>query len=112
MYKVFDKYFDAGWRNFVKGIRESNDISNLRLFKILASIKDSEFVADLIKLMRSMKSGHAYLTLTKNTKGVLLKNPKSENIPFYTVEKYPSGSYKEGRIYIQIKENRWVTFAF
>lgn len=111
-HKVIDKYFDAGWKSFVKGIRAENDISNLRMFKILQKIKGPEFVADLIKFMKSTGHQHAYLELTKKPKGMLLKDSRFKTIPELMIEKYTSGSYREGKVYIRINENRWVKFTF
>lgn len=110
-YKVLDKYFDAGWRDWVKSIHQQNDISNLRMFKILSTLKGNDFVGDLINLM-GKKNRHAYLRLTKTSKGILLKDARYKTIPELMINKYTSGSYREGEVYIQVKENRWITFVF
>lgn len=110
-YKVLDKYFDDGWKSFVKGIQQENDISNVRLFKILASLKGNDFVADLIKLMGKHHK-HAYLELTKNPKGILLKDSRFKTIPELMIDKYTAGSYREGKVYVQVKPDRWVGFVF
>jgi hypothetical protein len=110
-YKVLDKYFDAGWRDFVKEIHRKNDVSNIRMFKLLSAINGNDFVADLIKLMgRQNKS--ALIKLTKKPKGILLKDSRFKNIPELMVNKYPSGSYKEGEIFIQVHPDRWITFVY
>lgn len=111
IYKVLDKYFDAGWREWVKGIRRQNDISNLRMFKILSILKGNDFVSDLIKLM-GKKNKSAYLQLTKKPKGILLKDNRFKTIPELMINKYPSGTYREGEVFIQINKNRWVYFIF
>lgn len=110
-HKVLDRHFDAGWRYFVNSIRAENDISNIRMFKILCEIKGSDFVKDLIKLM-STANKHAQLNLTKKPKGILLKDNRFKTIPEIMIEKYPSGSYRQGQIYIQIRHDRWVGFVF
>ena len=110
-YKVLDKYFDAGWKSFVKGIQQENDISNVRMFKILAALKGNDFVADLIKLM-GKNHKHAYLELTKKPKGILLKDSRFKTIPDLMIDKYTAGSYREGKVYVQVKSDRWVGFVF
>lgn len=110
-YKVLDKYFDAGWKNWVKGIQQQNDVSNVRMFKILSELKGNDFVADLIKLM-GKHNKHAYLELTKKPKGILLKDSRFKNISELIIDKYPSGSYREGKVFVQVKPDRWVGFVF
>lgn len=110
-YKVIDRYFDEGWKNWVRGIQHQNDISNVRLFKILSRIKGNDFVADLIRLM-GKKNKSALLQLTNNPKGVLLKDNRFETIPEIMIDKYPSSSYREGKIFIQVNDSRWVSFVF
>lgn len=112
LYKVFDRLFDAGWRNYVNDIRRKNDISNIRLFKILSRITGNDFVADLIKFMKSTKHEHAYLELTKKPKGMLLKDSRYKSIPEFMIDKYSAGSYREGKVYIQFAPDRWVSFVF
>lgn len=112
LYKELDKYFDAGWRQWVRGIEQKNNISNIRMFKILASIKSVEFVKDLTMLMTSTKNKFALLTLTKKPKGMLLKDSRFKTIPEIMIDKYPSGSYRQGKVFIQINTNRWVCFVF
>jgi len=112
LYKVLDRYFDAGWREFVRGIQSQNQISNLRVFRILSKIKGNDFVADLIALMKVMKQKYAYLSFTKNPKGVIIKDNRTKSITELMVEKFQSGSYREGKIYIQVRPDRWVTFVF
>lgn len=110
--KVLDKYFDAGWKNFIKDVRSKNDISNVRMFKILCLIKGSEFTADLADFMKKTGHKHALLELTTEPKGILMKDSRYPTIPELMIEKYPSGNYKKGAVYIHIKQNRWVTFVF
>lgn len=110
-YKVLDKYFDAGWKHWVQGIQQQNDVSNVRLLKILSQIKGNDFVADLIALM-GKKNKHAYLELTRKPKGIVLKDGRFANIPELMIDKYTSGSYREGKVFIQIKKDRWVSFVF
>lgn len=111
LYKVLDQYFDAGWREWVKEIRKGNDISNLRMFKILASIKGTDFINDLIALM-GKKNKSAYLELTKHPKGMLLQDSRFKTIPEIMIDKYPSTSYRQGKVFIQVNHNRWVSFVF
>jgi hypothetical protein len=111
-YKALDKYFDAGWRSWVKEIQHQNDISNLRMFKILSALKGNDFVSDLIDLMKSTKNKSAYLELTRKPKGVLLTDNRYKSIPEFMIEKYPSGSYRQGKLFIQVTKNRWVSFVF
>jgi hypothetical protein len=110
-YKVLDKYFDAGWRNWVKGIQQKNDISNVRMFKILSAIKGNDFVADLIKLMGKQNKS-ALLRLTKKPKGVLLKDNRFKNIPELMINKYTAGAYRDGEVFVQVNDSRWVYFVF
>lgn len=110
-HKVLDKYFDAGWREFVKGIQGRNDLSNLRLLRILAKIKDADFVSDLLKLM-GRKNKHARLELTKKPKGILLKDNRFPTIPELMILKYTTGAYREGEVYIPVDKERWVRFIF
>jgi hypothetical protein len=111
LYKVLDKYFDAGWREFVKEIHRQNDVSNIRMFKILSQLKGNDFVADLIKLMGKQNKS-ALLKLTKTPKGILLKDNRFKSIPELMINKYPSGSYREGEVFLQIRHDRWVMFVF
>lgn len=111
LYKCLDKIFDAGWRNWVKEIHRENDISNIRMFKILSSLKGADFVIDLIKLM-GKRNKSALLKLTKHPKGILLKDNRFATIPEMMLEKYPSGSYREGKVHIQVREDRWISFVF
>jgi hypothetical protein len=110
-YKVLDKEFDKGWRDWVNDIYKQNDISNLRTLKILSALKGNDFIADLIKLM-GKKNKHAYLNLTRKPKGILLKDNRFENIPELMINKYPSGSYREGEVFVHVKDDRWVYFVF
>lgn len=109
--KIIMKEFDAGWREWVKDIYQQNHISNLRMFKILNSIKGSDFITDLISLM-GKKNKFALLNLTKKPKGILLKDDRFKTIPEIMINKYPSSSYREGEIFIQINAERWVYFVF
>lgn len=111
-YKVLDKYFDAGWREFVKGIRAANDISNFRMFKIVRNLKGNDFVKDLIAFMSSTKNKHALLELSKEPKGMKFKDARYKTIPELWIDKYPSGQYREGDVYFQIKDDRWLKFTF
>ena len=111
-YKVLDRFFDAGWREYVKDIHRRNDVSNIRTFKILSQLKDVDFVRDLMKLMKLMKCEHALLNFTKKLpeKGVWLNDQRTKGIPKLYVWKYPSGQYCDCSIHIQVKENRFVYF--
>ena len=110
-YKILDKYFDAGWEKYVEGIQQQNDISNVRMFKILAAIRGNDFVSDLISLM-GKKNKRALLRLTKKPKGILLKDNRYKSIPELMINKYPSGSYRDGEVYVQVRSDRWVWFVF
>lgn len=112
LYKVLDRYFDAGWREFVREIWKKNDTSNFRMFKIISELRGNEFVEELIRLMKMMKSKHAVLKLTKKPKGILLNQAGFKHIPVMMVEKYPSGNYSEGAAYIELKGRHWLSFVF
>lgn len=110
-YQALDNYFDEGWKHFVKDVQYRNSQSNQRMFRIIQALKGNEFLKDLIILM-GKEHKYALVHLTRNPKGILLNNSKSIHIPKLIVNKYPSGSYREGEIYIQIKEDRWIWFVF
>lgn len=110
-YKILDREFDKGWREWVKDIHRQNDVSNLRMFKILSALKGNDFVSDLIKLI-GRHNKHARLNLTKKPKGLVLKDNRFKNIPELMINKYPSGSYREGEVFVQVKADRWVGFVF
>jgi hypothetical protein len=105
------KGFDRGWREWVRSIYKENDASNLRLFKVLSKVKGDDFVSDLISLM-GKHNKHAKLWLTKNPNGILLNDSRFKTISQLMIEKHPSGSYRDGKVYIQVDDKRWVGFVF
>lgn len=65
-----------------------------------------------MRLMKALKREKARLKIVRNSEGVLLKDSRYHEIPEYWVKKNPSGSYSDAEIYIQVKQDRWVTFSF
>lgn len=110
-HKVLDKYFDKGWREFVKSVQGENDISNIRMFKTLSAIRGNDFVADLIQLM-GKKNKHALLRLSKNPKGIPIKDNRFATIPELLIYKYTAGAYREGEVYVKVREGTWIWFVF
>lgn len=110
-FKTLDKYFDAGWREFVKNIDKKNDISNVRMFKILSVIKGNDFIADLMQLMGN-KNKSALLMLTKKPKGILINDSRFKTIPNVIINKYTACAYAEGEIFIKVTFDRYVYFVF
>lgn len=111
-YKSLDKEFDKGWREFAKELSRRNDISNLRMLKILLSIKGEDFVNDLVAFMETTRNKSAYIEFTKRPKGMLLQDSRFPTIPELMVDKFRDGSYRQGRVYIQVTINRWIGFTF
>lgn len=111
VYKEFDKYFDAGWKEFVKNIHARHDIANARTFRILSKLKGTDFVSDLKKLM-GKKNKSALLEFSKKPKGMRLKDSRFETIPELMMNIFPSGSYRQGEVYVQFRHDRWVYFVF
>lgn len=110
-HKVLNIHFNAGWREFVKDIQGRIDVSNVRTFKILSKLKGNEFVSDLRELMKMMKRKSAYLSFTKEAKGVLMKDNRVSNIPELWVYRASSPNYSDYQVFIQVNENRYVTFT-
>jgi len=110
LHKYFDKFFDAGWREFVKEIRRSNVKSNLRMFNILTKVQGVEFVTDLMQLMRDTGNWHSLLRLTKKPKGIYVKDGRYMTIPGIMMNPQPSTTFKQAEVYIKINDRHWIFF--
>ena len=113
LFKEIDKYFDAGWREWGKEIHRQNDLSNIRMFKILSKVKGVPFIVELTQFMEKIKLKSALICLTKKSpKGILVKDNRFKTIPEFTINKYTSGQYRQGELYIQILPDRWIYFVY
>jgi len=119
LYKVLDKYFDAGWRHFIKDIRKHNISSNNRLYKIIAAIKGWEFAGDVKGLMIDIKQQYALLTIVKEPMGIELKDSRYTTIPKIWVQQKSGSIYSgdaaigcTGSLCIQIKDDRWIRINY
>lgn len=107
-HKVLDKIFDRDWRRFCKEVSQKNTLSNQRLFKVLVSIKGKKFVADLIKLMALTKTKGRFISLVRQTSGVLLKDRRFATIPEWWIDQRAFEDGIAGKFYIQVRKDRWI----
>lgn len=106
-----DDIFDRDWKAFVKTIRQENARSNRRLYKILTEIKGKSFVQSLDKIAKKL-GGLPKIRVAREPKGILLKDNRYSGITEMWIDQKQTEEGATGQIYIQVKENRWVTFHY
>jgi len=116
LYKVLDKYFDAGWKEYVKGIRKQNVEANEELYKDILAIKGEEFVEDLKSLLKDIKLQHSLLTIATKPEGIELNDSRYTTIPKIWITQKLGSIYSEngltGSMCIQLKEDRWIKINY
>lgn len=111
-YKGLDAYFDQGWKEFVNEINRKNLAHNVRLLKALSEVRGVGFSSDLMKLMKSVGAQYSLLKIEKKPSGVLLKNAKFHAIPEFWANQRSVAEGMVGRLFIQVKPERWVSFGY
>lgn len=107
--------FDAGWKNYVRKIRQTNSRSNRRLFRLLRKIKSDSFVHSINELSK-INGGLPQIRISRRPKGMCLKDNRYSAIPEIWIDQKQGSVYGpntvKGHIYVQVKENRWVYFHY
>lgn len=110
-----DFIFEEGWKIFVRANRQANSKSNRRLFRLLKKIKSDSFVHSLNQLSK-ITGGLPQIRVTREPKGMRLKDNRYSGIPEIWVDQKQGSIYGSdtatGKIYVQVKENRWVYFQY
>lgn len=101
--------FNAGWKNFVRTIRQENARSNRRLYKILIEIKGKSFI-DSVDRLAKQKKGLPQIRISRKPEGMRLKDNRWSAIPEIWIDQKQTAEGPAGRIYVQVKENRWIHF--
>jgi hypothetical protein len=105
------KGFWRGWRNYVKGIRAENERSNKRLYRVLWKFKSQLFTTE-VDAFAKINGGLPKIRVAKEPKGIRLKDNRWRSIPEIWIEQKQTAQGPAGSIYIQVKDNRWITFHF
>ena len=116
IYKALDRYFDADWREFVKGVRKENAEANAELYKVIVNIKGNEFAEDVKSFMKEIKHQFALLTIVTEPAGMELKDSRYSTIPkIWVYQKsgsiYSAEGYK-GSLCIQLADDRWIRIEY
>lgn len=106
-----DDIFDAGWKNFVRSIRQSNAKSNRRLYKILEPIKGRSFVDSVKNLLKSQE-GLPQIRISRTPIGMCLKDNRWSAIPELWIDQTQTEEGPTGYLYVQVKEKRFLKIHF
>lgn len=119
LYKVLDKYFDAGWREFVKGVRKENTEANEMIYKDLIKIRGQEFADDVRGLLKDIKEQFALLEIVKVPVGMEFNDSRYPTIPKIWVQQKSGSLYSgdstkgaTGSLCIQVNENYWIKIDY
>ena len=114
MTDFLEEAFDAGWRDFVRSVRQENAKSNRRLYKIIEAIRGKSFVDSLKNCVKSTsKYGLPQLRISRYPEGIKLKDNRWSGISEIWVDQKSNAQIgMEGAVYVQVKENRFIKINF
>ena len=115
-YKILDKYFDAGWKQFVKEARQENAIANKKLLSEIEPITGKEFIDDLLSLMKDIKEKDSLLTIVTSPEGMELNDSRYTTITKVWIKQRSTSAFIggsiEGSLCIQIAKDRWIKINY
>lgn len=113
-FKMMDKGFDKGWRDYMKDVQRQNLTSNLRLFRVLQGIRGSEFISDIIQMMKMIKRPTGLLSIVRTPAGIMIKDGRWKTIPELWIFQKSSSDpgILSNTLCIKIKEGRWLQLYY
>lgn len=114
MTDFLEEAFNAGWRDFVRSVRQENAKSNRRLYKIIEAVRGKSFVDSLKNCVKATsKGGLPQLRITRRPKGIRLSDNRwSSILEIWIDQKSNNQLGMKGAAYVQVKENRFVKINF
>lgn len=104
---VIDMWFDAGWRQFMKHIREENRQSNYRLMKVVARVKGKAYLNSMKVILRTVGTGQR-IRFADKACGAIFRNPKWEGIGDVWIDQRSSSEGMKLDIYMPIKPGKFL----
>lgn len=102
-----DEWFDQGWREFVKHVREENRQSNYRLMKVVARVKGIEYLESLKVILKTVGTG-SRIRFSNVATGVIFRKPEWNGIGDVYVDQRSSPEGMKCNIYMPLKEGKYL----
>lgn len=103
--------FDAGWRDYVRSIRQENAKSNRRLYKLLVQIKGKSFV-DSIKRLATQNGSLPQIRISRQPVGIKMKDNRWSAILEIWIDQKQTEQGVTGFVYVQVKKDRFLKIHY
>lgn len=104
---AIDSWFEQGWREFVKHIREENRESNYRLMKVIARVKGVEYLESLKVILKTVGTGSRIRFSNKAT-GVIFRKSEWNGIGDVYIDQRSVPDGMKCNIYMPVKDGKFL----
>jgi len=108
----FEKEFEKGWTEFIKGLQKENNSKNERLFKALTAVKGERFVSQLREMLEHIGCNHSLLHVVRQPVGMAINERRFSEISEIWVDQKSTLEGYFGSVCVQVKPERWVKVSY
>jgi hypothetical protein len=105
-----DSWFEQGWREFVKHVREENRQSNYRLMKVVAKVKGAEYLESLKVILKTVGTG-SRIRFSNKAFGLTFRKPEWEGIGDVYIDQRSGPDGMKCNIYLPVKKGKYLTLT-
>lgn len=104
---AIDLWFEEGWKEYVKHIREENRRSNYRLMKAVAKVNGREYLESLKVILKTVGTG-SLIRFSNKATGIVFCKPEWRGIGDVYIDQRSTTDGMKCDIYMPVKSGKFL----